>query len=240
MDNVSKSESRFPKSINHLHDNRFCFISCFDHSGPYPPLTVCLLLARKMSNSSTKDKVEGNLHQAKGSVKESVGHAVGNDKMFVILLFLFVFCFGVKLNLKRQGRPKERLSMLKARSSIPSGRSRLLSESNTNPISSFGEQEISDSKLDSLEFVSSKAHMCNECQVHHSTRSRVIFPLSCLPRFLHHVTLLTILEQCWMDRVDRDGALASPPYSFHLDFEKRAIAHEGILIPDSTVSGALP
>ncbi len=41
-----------------------------------------------MSNSSTKDKVEGNLHQAKGSVKESVGHAVGNDKMFDVRLFL--------------------------------------------------------------------------------------------------------------------------------------------------------
>ena len=31
--------------------------------------------------SSTKDHVEGNLHQAKGSVKETVGHAFGNNKM---------------------------------------------------------------------------------------------------------------------------------------------------------------
>jgi uncharacterized protein YjbJ (UPF0337 family) len=37
-----------------------------------------------LSNSSTKDK------QAKGSVKESVGHAVGNNKM---LDDFFPFCF---------------------------------------------------------------------------------------------------------------------------------------------------
>ncbi len=34
-----------------------------------------------MSNASTKDKVEGDLHRAKGTVKETVGHAVGNEKM---------------------------------------------------------------------------------------------------------------------------------------------------------------
>jgi uncharacterized protein YjbJ (UPF0337 family) len=53
--------------------------------------------------NSTADKVEGTFHQAKGAVKESVGHTIGNERMYadsffdciffstIILFFLFIF-----------------------------------------------------------------------------------------------------------------------------------------------------
>jgi uncharacterized protein YjbJ (UPF0337 family) len=32
-------------------------------------------------NPSTKDEIEGNLHEVKGKVKEAAGHAVGNPDL---------------------------------------------------------------------------------------------------------------------------------------------------------------
>jgi uncharacterized protein YjbJ (UPF0337 family) len=32
-------------------------------------------------NQSTKDQVEGAIHEAKGKVKETVGHAIGNPDL---------------------------------------------------------------------------------------------------------------------------------------------------------------
>ncbi len=61
------------------HSGRFCSLSSL--ANVFSLSSFCQRPKKKMSNSSTKDHVEGNLHKAKGSVKESVGHAIGNEKM---------------------------------------------------------------------------------------------------------------------------------------------------------------